>query len=376
VERIRSMSRANDRENVDRQALEALEGFGGPPRAFQQLNERSREVFRHVVDAFVETGEPVASRTIARRLGSSLSPATIRNVMADLEESGLLYAPHTSAGRLPTDIGLRLFVDGLLEIGDLSDDERRAIDSQCNGAGRSMAQVLTEASGVVAEMSRCVGLVIAPKSEAGLKHVEFVPLSENRALVILVDDNGMVENRVMPLPPGLPPAKLIEAGNYLSARLRGRTMDEARQLIGDEIARNSAEIDTLTARVVEQGLATWSGGHDDGLLIVSGQSRLLDNVSALSDIERIRRLMEALETKKDILRLLTESQRAEGVQIFIGSESALFGLSGCSVIAAPLTDQNRRYVGAIGVIGPTRVNYARIVPVVDYTAKLIGRLIG
>lgn len=345
-------------------------------RVFEQLNERSREVFRQIVDTFVETGEPVASRAVAARLGTKLSSATIRNVMADLEAAGLLFSPHTSAGRIPTDFGLRLFVDGLLEIGNLSEDERKAIDSHCGAMGRSFDDVLGEAGGVIAELSRGLGLVIAPKSEAGLKHVEFVPLSAGRALVILVTEQGLVENRLIDLPPGLPPSKLVEATNYLNARLRGRTFEEARAIIERELEDNNAEIDELTSRIVSAGLATWSGDGRGDKLIVRGQSRLLDNVSALDDLERVRKLFDALETKKELLRLLDHTQTAEGVQIFIGAENELFGLSGCSVIAAPYTDANHRYVGAIGVIGPTRLDYARIIPVVDYTAKLISRLIG
>lgn len=345
-------------------------------RLFEQLNQRSREVFRQIVDEFVETGEPVASRAVAARLRSRLSSATIRNVMADLEEVGLLFSPHTSAGRIPTDLGLRLFVDGLLEIGNLPDEERKAIDSHCGAMGRSFDDVLGEAGGVVARMSHGIGLVIAPKSEAGLKHVEFVPLSEGRALVILVTEQGLVENRLIDLPTGLPPSKLVEATNYLNARLRGRTVEEARGVIESEMEANGVEVDALTSRIVSAGLGTWTGEGQEGKLIVRGQSQLLDNVSALDDLERVRKLFEALETKKELLRLLDRAQTAEGVQIFIGAENELFGLSGCSVIAAPYTDANHRYVGAIGVIGPTRLDYARIIPVVDYTAKLISRLIG
>ena len=341
-----------------------------------ELSERSREIFRHIVEAYVDSGEPIGSRTLSRRLDSSLSPATIRNVMADLEEAGLLYAPHPSAGRMPTENGLRLFVDGLLEVGNLSPDERAAIDRQCTGVGRNIEELLTQATGLLSGLSSCAGLVLAPKAETPLKHVEFVALTPGRALVVLVAENGVVENRVLKVPIGMTPATLAEATNYLNARLSGRTLDEARTLIQRELDEHSAQLDELTERVVAAGLATWAGDTARGTLIVRGQANLLNDVSGLSDLERIRHLFHLLETKKDLMRLLELTQGAEGVKIFIGAESELFGLSGCSIILAPMSDKDARFVGAIGVIGPTHLNYARIIPMVDYTAKVVGRLMG
>ena len=345
------------------------------------LNERSREILRLVVESFVETGEPVGSRTLSRRLRGSrqsgLSPASIRNVMADLEESGLLYAPHTSAGRLPTDAGLRLFVDGLLEIGNLSEEDRRAIEERCAASGKSVNQVMEEASGLMSGLSQCAGLVYAPKTEQRLKHVEFVPIGPGRALVVVVTENGMVENRVIDLPMGLPTSALNEATNYLSAKLAGRTLDQTREAVSQEIADSRAQIDDLTAKVVEAGLATWSEmSSGDGVLIVRGQANLLQDVQALSDLERIRSLFSALEAKENMLRLLEAAEGAEGVQIFIGSDSELFSLAGCSMIVSPYSDASDSVVGAIGVVGPTRMNYARIIPMVDYTSKVVGRLLG
>ncbi|HEY9568373.1 MAG TPA: heat-inducible transcriptional repressor HrcA [Thalassobaculum sp.] len=344
--------------------------------AVGQLNERSREIFRHIVDTYVETGEPVGSRTLSRRLGLVLSPASIRNVMADLEEAGLLYAPHTSAGRLPTEAGLRIFVDGLLEIGgDISDDERASIDGKCAAAGRTVAEMLEEASSTLAGLSRCAGLVVSPKSEAALKHIEFVPLGNQRALVVMVTEGGLVENRIVELPPGLPPSVLTEASNYLNARLKGQMLDELRRQVETDIAQRRAELDELTSRVVQAGLATRGEGPQGPALIVRGRAQLLTDVSALEDLERIRSLFETLEEKESTLRLLDSTGVADGVQIFIGAENALFRHTGCSMIIAPYHDQRRTIVGAIGVIGPTRMNYARIIPMVDYTAKLIGRLL-
>ena len=341
-----------------------------------ELNERSREIFRIIVDGYVQTGEPIGSRTLSRLLGQNLSPATIRNVMADLEEAGLLYSPHTSAGRLPTEAGLRLFVHGLLEVGNLAEDERRNIESLCAARGKSLSQALEEATMALSGLSHCAGLVVAPKQERPLRHIEFVHLGPGRALVVLVTEDGLVENRVIELPVGLPPASLISAGNFLNARLVGRTIEEARSEIEEEIASHKAQLDELTSRVVATGLASWAGGAQPSALIVRGQANLLGDVTVLADLERLRSLFEMLETKETVLRLLDASRRGEGVQIFIGAESHLFGVAGCSLIIAPYQNSREQIIGAIGVIGPTRINYARIIPMVDYTAKVIGRLIG
>jgi len=341
-----------------------------------ELDERSRSIFRQIVDAYVETGEPIGSRTLSRRLGMSMSPATIRNVMADLEDVGLLYAPHTSAGRLPTDMGLRLWVDGLLEVGRLTEDDRANIDTNVASTGRSVNELLEQATGMLSGLSHCAGLVMAPKQDRPLKHIEFVNLGPGRALVVMVDENGSVENRVVEVPLGVPSSALTEASNYLGTRLVGRTVDEARVEINEELDEHRAQLDELTQRVVETGLATWAGGEQSGSLIVSGRDKLLNDVTALTDLERIRTLFSLLERKETMLRLIQAADEGEGVQIFIGSESALFGLAGCSMIIAPYMNSQERVLGAIGVIGPTRMNYARIIPTVDYTAKVIGRLLG
>jgi heat-inducible transcriptional repressor len=342
-----------------------------------ELNERSREILRQLVEAFVETGEPVGSRTLSRRLGMNLSPATVRNVMADLEDFGLLYAPHTSAGRLPTDQGLRLFVNGLLQTGGLTKEERSNIDSQCQVTGRSMPQVMEEVSTMLSGLTHCAGLVAAPKLESRLKHIEFVSLGPGRALVVIVDEKGIVENRIIDVPLGLPAASLIEASNYLAAKLVGRTIAEARREVLDEVENQKARLNELTAKVVEAGLATWAdGGGDSGVLIVRGQANLLDDITALGDLEQIRALFEALETKDALIRLLDAAELAEGVQIFIGAENELFTMAGASMVIAPYTNSEEQLIGAIGVVGPARMNYGRIIPMVDYTAKLVGKLIG
>ncbi len=346
------------------------------PSPISELNERSREIFRLIVDGYVQSGEPMGSRTLSRLLGQNLSPATIRNVMADLEEAGLLYAPHTSAGRLPTEAGLRLFVNGLLEIGNLGEDERLNIESLCRARGKSLAQALEEATAALSGLSHCAGVVVVPKQERPLKHIEFIHLGPGRALVVLVTEDGLVENRVIEVPLGLPPSTLVAAANFLNSRLIGRTIEEARAGIEEEINSHKAQLDELTSRVVATGLASWAGGDGESALIVRGQANLLEDVTALVDLERLRALFEMLETKETVLRLLDASRQAEGVQIFIGAESHLFGVAGCSLIIAPYQNSREQIIGAIGVIGPTRINYARIIPMVDYTAKVIGRLIG
>jgi heat-inducible transcriptional repressor len=352
-----------------------LEG-GVSPSVIAEMNERSREIFRQVVEGYMASGEPIGSRTLARRLGSNLSPATIRNVMADLEELGLLTSPHTSAGRLPTDMGLRLFVDGLLEIGRLSDEERKEIDGQCVAVGRSMAEMLDSATAALSGLSRCAGLVMAPKSDSPLKHIEFVNLGPGRALVVMVSENGDVENRLIDLPPGMPVNSLVEASNYLAARLVGRTLAEASADILAEIGEKRAQLDALASRLVEDGLAVRTEETGLGSLIVHGRHNLLDDVTAVDDLERIRQIFEILERKESMLRLLEAANSGEGVRIFIGTESDLFQHAGCSMVIAPYKNSREKIVGAIGVIGPTRINYARIIPMVDYTAKVIGRLIG
>jgi len=342
----------------------------------RELNERSREIFRQIVDVYLETGEPIGSRTISRRLSVSLSPATIRNVMADLEDAGLLFAPHTSAGRLPTEAGLRLFVDGLLGVGNLGDEDRLAIAHRCAGTGVSIEGLLERATETLSGLSRCAGLVMAPKTDYPLKHIELVNLSPGRTLVVLVTENGVVENRIVETPAGLPPSALVEASNYLSARLVGRTLEEARAEILAELQAHEAELDQLTTKLVESGLAIWAGGERGGSLIVRGQAHLLEDVQAIGELEQIRSLFTALETKETLVRVLSMVDKADGVQIFIGSGNALFNVAGCAMIVSPYRDGRERIIGAIGVIGPTRINYARIIPMVDYTAKLVGRLVG
>jgi len=340
-----------------------------------ELSERAREVLRLVVEGYVETGEPVGSRALTRKLSETLSPATIRNIMADLQDLGLLYAPHTSAGRLPTDAGLRLFVNGLLEVGNVTEQERESIEARCAAVGRSVTEALEQATTLLSGLSRCAGVVLAPKTDQPLKHIEFVNLGPGRALVVTVTQGGHVENRLIDVPLGMPASALIEATNYLNARLIGRTIEEARRLILEDIKLKRAELNELSARVIESGLATWAG-EPGSALIVRGQARLLEDITAIEDLERVRALFDALERGENFVRLLELANSATGVQIFIGSDNPLFANTGCSMVVAPFRDSQERILGAIGVIGPTRLNYARIIPLVDYTARTIGRLVG
>jgi heat-inducible transcriptional repressor len=347
--------------------------------AIAALSKRSRDVLRRIIEQYMDTGEPVGSRTISRLDGMQLSPASIRNVMSDLEDVGLLFAPHASAGRLPTDLGMRLFVDGLLEMGRLTEDERAEIESRCAAMGANPGQVLEQASQSLAGLTRHAGLVVAPKTEAPLKHIEFVNLRPGRALVVLVFANGIVENRLMDVPLGIPASALIEAGNFLIAKLAGRTLGEVKDVIADELSAHRAELDAMTSDLVRRGLAVWAGDGRDtpasGALIIRGTAQLLDDVTAIEDLERVRRLFEALETKETMVRLLELAHDANGVQIFIGAENDLFRNTGCSMILSPYRNSDEKLVGAIGVIGPRRMNYARIIPMVDYTAQVVGRLL-
>ncbi|MEM9705256.1 MAG: heat-inducible transcriptional repressor HrcA [Pseudomonadota bacterium] len=339
--------------------------------ALDDIDARSREVFRKIVEAFLETGEPIGSRTLSRDTELDVSPATIRNVMSDLTELGLLHAPHISAGRMPTELGLRLFVDSLLQIGDLSDEERRAIDAAAKAAGDG--DPLEEAAARLSGLTQSASLVVARKSETPLRQIEFVTASPGEALVVLVGDNGVVENRVIKVPHNVPPSSLVAAGNFLSARLRGRTISEAREAIEDELAKERATLDDLSAKLVRDGVAEFAGGGEASL-IVRGRGHLLDEATA-QDLERVRMLFDDLERKQTVIELLNASIDGEGVKIFIGSENRLFSLSGSSVIVKPYRDASSKIVGVLGVIGPTRLNYAKVIPIVDYTAETLSRLV-
>ncbi|MET3589012.1 heat-inducible transcriptional repressor [Bartonella silvatica] len=343
------------------------------------LDERSRDIFRHIVEAYLNDGEPVGSRNLSRLLRQTLSPATIRNVMSDLEHLGLIYAPHISAGRMPTQSGLRFFVDAFMEAGDLPNEERENIEMQVKEAGhaQSVEQFLVQASRVLSDLSRGAGLVVATKHEGTLKHIEFVRLDGGHALAVLVTQQGRVENRIVHLPEGVTHAQLTEATNFLNAHIQGRTLSEAKEEIARLCLETRAALDHLSHHLVETGLALWGGEDADRKihLIVRGRGNLLEDVKAEEDLERLRHLFDDLETRESMAQLLDLTDEGSGVRIFIGSENKLFSLSGSSLVVAPYRDSEQRVIGALGVIGPTRLNYARIVPMVDYTAQLISQLL-
>lgn len=350
-----------------------------PPTGLAQLNERTRDIFRQIVDSYLATGEPVGSRNISRLITVPLSPASVRNVMSDLEQLGLIYAPHTSAGRLPTELGLRFFVDSLMQVGELSEAQRQAIEGQLVTVGKaqSVEQALSEALARLSGLTRAAAVVTTAKANVRLKHIEFVRLEPEKALVVLVAEDGQVENRVLPLQPGVPSSALVEASNFLNSRIRGRTLAEARIELETVITQNRAQLDQLTQKVVSAGLASWSGGaSEERQLIVRGHANLLEDLHALEDLERVRLLFEDLETKKGVIDLLGRAEQADGVRIFIGSENKLFSLSGSSTIIAPYRDGAGHIVGVLGVIGPTRLNYARVIPTVDYAARIVSQMLG
>ena len=350
-----------------------LTGVSGPTLA--QLDARAREIFRRIVETYLETGEPVGSRTVSKG-GVQLSPASIRNTMQDLTQLGLLGAPHTSAGRIPTHIGLRLFVDGLLELGDITQEERREIEGRLAGRGRGLEEALDEATSLLSGLAGGAGVVVTPARDSGVKHVEFVALGSDQALTVMVFEDGTIENRLMRRPAGLTPSALQEASNFLNAILRGRTLSETKAEMGVELERARRELDAAAARLVEEGLAGWGGGEgSERSLIVRGRANLLGDLGVVEDLERVRMLFDDLEQKEQLISLLDDVRDAQGVRIFIGAETRLFSLSGSAVIAAPYMTERRKVVGAIGVIGPTRLNYARVIPLVDYTARMLGRLL-
>lgn len=338
--------------------------------ALNDIDARSREIFRRLVETYLSTGEPVGSRTLSNDSSIAVSAATVRNVMADLTDMGLLHAPHISAGRLPTELGLRLFVDGLMQVGDLTPEERRAIESETEAD--SAESLLETAAARLSGLTQTASLIVTQKADAPLRQIEFVRTNAGQALVIMVFEDGRVENRVIKAPDDLPPSALVAAGNYLNARLRGRSLSETRASILEEIESNRAELDELTSRLVRDGVAHLSG-DDNWTMVVRGRGHLLDE--SAQDIERVRMLLDDLEKKREVIELLTAARDGEGVKVFIGSENRLFSLSGSSVITAPYRDEKRQIVGVLGVIGPTRLNYARVVPIVDYTAEVLSRML-
>ncbi len=341
-----------------------------------EMNDRSREVFRRVVESYLNSGDPVGSRTLTRTMSEKLSAATIRNTMQDLEFLGLLDSPHVSAGRIPTQRGLRMFVDGLMEVGTIDDQDRAKIESSMGRDDGNVTSLLDQVGAALSGITRSASLVLAPKQETAIKHIEFVSLSPDRALVVLVYADGHVENRLFTPPPGQTPSSMREAANFLNAIAEGHRLSELRPLIAAEIARHRQEIDSLARDLVENGLALWENAGERGeRLMVRGQANLIEAGGESLNLDRIRTLFDDLERKRDIADFLEMTDSGEGVRIFIGSENKLFSLSGSTLVVSPYMNADRKIIGAVGVIGPTRLNYGRIVPIVDYTAQLVGRMV-
>lgn len=339
------------------------------------LNKRTLDIFGHIVDSFFETGEPIGSKTLSEKLDHQLSSATIRNIMSQLEGLGYLYSPHTSAGRLPTDQGLRFFVNGLLERGNITLEDQQRIEKRCEERGIDASNMFREASAILSGLSSCASIVIAPKSDQKIKHIEFVQMTSTQALAVLVTNDNQIENRVIKVPPGITPSILTEASNYLNHRLSNLTLKEASRLVEKDLGSHKTELNKLAHDVIDKGIASWSQSGDKETLIVHGQSNLLNNVGNLQDLEKIRQVFSLLETKENLLSLLEASVEGDGVQIFIGSENRLFEMGGCSLVLSPFENSKGNVIGTLGVIGPTRINYGRIIPMVDYTAKVVSRLL-
>ncbi len=338
------------------------------------MNSRTREVFRRVVEGYLDTGAPVGSRTLTRTLSEQVSAATIRNTMQDLEYLGLLGSPHTSAGRMPTELGLRMFVDGLLEVDDLSGEDRNRIDQTLESNSDDVTTLLDRVGSALSGVTHGASLVLTPKHEAPIKHIEFVSLAPERALVVLVFADGHVENRIFTPPRGQTPSSMREAANFLNAIAEGQTLSDLGSIIKREIAARRQEIDALAAELVQSGAALWADeGTADERLIVRGRGNLLPESEG--DLDRIRNLFDDLERKRDIASFLELADQGEGVRIFIGSENKLFSLSGSSLVVSPYMNADQKIIGAVGVIGPTRLNYGRIVPIVNYTAQRVGQMI-
>ena len=341
----------------------------------REINQRSNEIFKQLVEAYVETGEPIGSRTLSRKLSASLSPATIRNIMADLEDAGFLYSPHTSAGRLPTDKGLRYFVNALLEVDDLQ-IEKNQIKQLIGSSGKKTEDILNSLSKTLSGLSNCASLVMAPKNDAPLKHIEFIQLSHNRLLVILVNQEDIVENRIIEVSDGFTPVILNKASQYLSQHIYGKTLEEALLFIKKQRLLDQSNIDAITSKLIKEGLAVWSNNDSKtGSLIIKGQSKLLESIQEIEDLEHIKALLTSLDTQDSMSELVNATLNGDGIQIFIGSENKLFSHAGCSMVVAPYKNSHHRIVGAIGVVGPQRMNYNKIIPLVDYTSKLISKIL-
>ena len=342
---------------------------------YLELSERSKQILKGVIESYLETGDPTGSETILRKVGINISPASIRSILANLQKEGLLYSPHASAGRLPTDKGMRFFVDGLLEFGRLTKNEKENIKNQCQSRGSSFEEVLNEASKTISGLSSCAGIVVAPKFQNKIKHIEFIKINANQIISVIASENGLVENRIIKTDSNYSDTTLREVSNYLNSRFSGKTIDEIKNNIQEAINASKSKLDTLSARLVQEGIVEIAPNTETPYIFLNGQSSLLEDEIVSKDLDQIRNLFDDIENKSNFLDILNNTSKGQGVQIFIGSQNFLFKHSGLSMVMAPYKNKEQKIIGAIGVVGPTRLDYAKIVPLVDYTSKIIGRML-
>jgi len=342
---------------------------------YLELSDRSKQIFKGVIESYLDSGEPVGSEALSKKLGINISTSTIRSIMANLQKEGLLFAPHISAGRLPTDKGMRYFVDGVLEFGRLSKSERETIKNQCRSKGISFEDVLDEASKILSSLSNCAGFVVAPKYQNKIKHIEFIRLSSNQIMSIVANENGLVENRILDSNNSYSENTLKQVSNYLNSKFSGKTIDEIKKIISNEIENSQLELNTLSKKLVKEGIIELVPNSEAPYIFLHGQSSLLEDNIVTKDLDQMRNIFDDIENKSNFLSVLESTNKGKGVQIYIGAQNFLFNHSGLSMIMAPYINNEQKIIGAIGVLGPMRINYARIVPLVDYTSKVIGRIL-
>ena len=342
---------------------------------YTELNDRSKLIFKKLVESYLKTGSPAGSETIMRTGGLNLSSASIRSILSDLQKEGLLFAPHRSAGRMPTEKGMRFFVDGLLEFGRISNIDKENIKQQCSSKGKSYEEVLDIASRAISGLSNYAGIVIAPKFQKNLKHLEFIRLNKTQLMLILAYVNGEVENRIIEDSGQYNSSLLIQASNYLTSKFSNKNISQIKKLLELDIKKSQNDIEIISSKLIKQGIIETSPNVKNPYIFLHGQSNLLKDEIISKDLDQIRNLFDDIEKKSSFVEILENAGKAKGVQIFIGSKNFLFKHSGLSMIMAPYKNKEQEIIGAIGVVGPTRLNYSKIVPLVDYTSKIIGKVI-
>ena len=342
---------------------------------YVELSDRSKQIFISVVETYLETGSPSGSETILKKGGIDLSSSSIRLILANLQKAGLLFAPHTSAGRLPTDKGMRLFVDGLLEFGRLTKDEQENIKQQCLSKGASFQEVLNEASKMISGLSNHAGIVVAPKYQNDIKHIEFIRLNQNQVMSIIASTTGQVENRIFDDTGNYSDNILREISNFLNSKYVNKSIGEIKNSIQLDLKNSKGRLEILSKNLVQKGILELIPNSENPYIFFHGQSSLLEDEIISNDLDEIRKLFDEIENKTSFVDILENTYSAKGVQIFIGSQNFLFKHSGLSMVMAPYKNKDQKIIGAIGVVGPTRLNYAKIVPLVDYTSKIIGKVL-